>query len=478
MPELNVFNVGGLELYKNPLSRNDADLIESVNVYSDFYGNQTKRPGLITYLGTADGSAVNSLFTFGRNDGTTFYNYRASGSLLYYSLQGTSSWAICGNGTISPGAHVGNAILGNTMIIGDGVGSTRHTTNGTSFTDTVLAPIADSFAQYQNRIFANGTAGDLFYSTTGDATNWLTSGTSDSSSISIPGAGKNGKIFRAVDRLIITKNSQLMYRWDGFALVDMSTNKGPSSPYCIDSIGDYWFWQNSDGLYGYQGAVPQIIGNSVSRFYSNTYGTPISGTAIGTIPAATHQYDYFSAMGTVADDFSQETINDAVLKYDFLQNQFTTYSYPIKPTTFLSYKDENGNQQFLIGASNGQVYQQSAGTYSDDGTAIESRMQFFTHCGAPFLRKKFNFLDLFFNPGCQARVQYAITNNFSAQYKQWKDFQKGTMVEGHNQYRFEVPINQTDPAVGKFLFVRITEKSTDKPFSFYGYSVTFELMRR
>ena len=154
----------------------DGALIHSVNMVSFPYGAKTKRTGYSTFLGTPDASTVNSLLDYHQNDGSTFYLYRASGSALYYSLQGTGAWTLSGNGTISNGAHFGGAILDNTFIGGDGVGSTRHTTSGTSFTNTTLAPISEFFEQYQNRIYASGTAGDCFYSTTNDATNWNTSG--------------------------------------------------------------------------------------------------------------------------------------------------------------------------------------------------------------------------------------------------------------------------------------------------------------
>lgn len=470
MPETNVFEVNGLDLYINPLSRSDANTIQSVNVVEDFFGAKTKRPGLTTFLGTANGSAVTSLFSFYPSHSSNFYLYRTSGSLIYNSLNGTAEWSICGNGTVSAGSAVGHAILGDTLILGDGVGSTRHTTNGTSFTNTTLAPIASSFAQYQNRIFTNGTASDLFYSTTGDATNWSTSGTSDSSSIRIPGAGRNLKVFRANDRLLTTKTSGLMYRWDGFSLVDMSTAQGPSSAQSPDQLEDYWVWPNSNGLYGYAGAKPQMISNAVQRLFYNSANTGVAGTALSSLAGGVHRYNYYLSMGTVTDDFTGATINDCVLDYDYLKNDFNTHSFAYKPTAFHSYKDSSNNQQFLLGCSNGQVYTLDSTNNTDNGNAIECTLQFYTHCGIPYLDKKYIFLDVFFNPGCQARVQYAITDMYNKDAKKWLDI--GDVSRGHKQ--FEFPANSR----GKFLFIKVVDKSKDKGFNFYGYSVTFDMIKR
>src|SRR5258706_16404146 len=85
------FNIGGVQTYTNPLPQ-DGQLIHAVNVVSFPYGAKTKRSGYSTFLGTADGSQVNSLIDYHQQDGTTFNLMRASGSSLYSSQQGTGAW--------------------------------------------------------------------------------------------------------------------------------------------------------------------------------------------------------------------------------------------------------------------------------------------------------------------------------------------------------------------------------------------------
>src|SRR3989304_1191249 len=150
MSTANLNSISGLNLRQSLLGH--SQLIRAVNVTTNQIGAKEKRPGYGTYLGTPDNNTVNTLFDWHRNNGTQFWNYRASGSSLYYSTQGTGAWTICGNGTISEGAHVGHAVLNDVMIIGDGIGSTRHSSDGTSFTNTTLAPVAEFFEEYQGRI--------------------------------------------------------------------------------------------------------------------------------------------------------------------------------------------------------------------------------------------------------------------------------------------------------------------------------------
>ncbi len=464
MPVVNINKIGGLNLYVSPLSNNDGEIGVGINVDSYPYGAKTKRPGYVTYLGTADGSAVNSLFSWTKDDGTTLFNYRASGSSLYYSLQGTGAWTLAGNGTISPGAHTGAAVLNNTLIIGDGVGSTRHTTNGTTFTNTTLAPIADSFAQFQNRVFANGTASALFYSTTGDPTNWNTSGTADSNSVTIPGAGKNLKVFRANDRLVAAKSSGLMYRWDGFQLVDVSTTLGPTSPYSVAEKEGYYFWLNRDGHFGYGGVRPELLSNAVQPQIYNDSGSAIPAANFDTNPAVVHRYDYFLSMGSsIYNDFSENTVSNAILKYNFQKNEYLNYSFYNLPTAYCSYKDATGAQKLIFGDSGGQCYTYGGTALSDNGHTIEAVIEFDIHLDAPMFDKKWNWLWAYFNPGCQAQMQVAIGNSYRDRDLKWQDI--GSLSTGVGRFRFP------QGSRGKLLFVRIHESSTNSRFTFQGLDI-------
>jgi hypothetical protein len=467
MANLQFFDTGGgVNTYINPLTK-DGLLIHAVNVTSSPYGAKTKRSGYSTFLGTPDNSQVQSLFAFPNigNDNTKVNLFRASGTSLYHSIQGTGDWTLSGNGTISSGAHFGHAILDNVLIGGDGVGTSRYTTDGVSFTNASLSPIAEFWEQYQGRIYAGGTESTLFYSTTNDATNWNTSGTSDSSSFEIPGAGKLGRIFKTADKLIATKSSGIIMKWDGYSLIDMATSYGPSSPYSVANSEGYRFFINQFGQYGYGGAQPELLSNPIQKQFYNTANTGIQGTAFSTIPAEVHIYDYLASVGTITDDFTKRTIPNAIIKYDYQKNEFLNWSFANKPTSFLSYKDTSGSQQLIFGDSTGQCYKMDTST-SDNGVAIPAELVYVFHAGSPEFEKSWNWWRGIFNPGCEAKVQIACSNTYEYTHLTWIDV--GDCSSGVCELRLP------SGSQSRFLFVRIYESSKNSRFIFYGQSLGFE----
>lgn len=463
-----MLSIAGLNLYVNPLAKADGELIRAVNVKSDPYGAKKKRFGYSTYLGTPNTDQINTLFTWRKDDGSTFYNYRASGEGLYYSTQGTGTWTIAGNGTITDGSHIGQAVLDDTLTVCDGAGSTRYTTDGTSFTNGTLAPIAVDLAEYQNRIYAAGTASDLFYSTTNDATNWETTGTSDSSSFKVPSEGKLSRIFKANDRLIACKNSGLVYRWDGYYLVDTATNLGPSSPYSIAETEGFHFGLNRKGYFGgYGGAKPQLLSNAIQRQIYNDAGEGIVGTVFDTAPAVTHKYDYFCSVGSVTDDLTDQTITNCIHKYNYQKNEWLDYSFADKPTAWNSFQNASGVETLIFGDSSGQCYKIDD-SFTDNGVAIESVMEFVIHLGSPQYSKEWDKIYAFFNPGNQCKIQVAYADTFTKQRQQWHEV--GDCSDGVAEFRLP------GEARSKLLFVRIYERSKDSPFIFYGFSVDAEVI--
>lgn len=456
-------SLSGLNVQLNPLTIDPSESIRQVNVDSYDFGAKHKRPGYETYLDTADGQQVNSLFTWTKNDGTTNFTYRASGSSLYYSIGGTAEWSLCGNGTIGNGAYVDYAVLDNTLMVCDGVGSTRHSTDGTSFTNTTLAPVAVSLAQFQNRIYAAGTASSLFYSASGTATDWNPS--DDSSSLAIPGAGKLLKIFRASDRIIATKNSGLVYRWDGYNLVDQSTDHGPTSAYSVKDHEGYYYHLNRIGLFSYNGADIQILSNKIQKQIYNNSGGGIVDAYFGMAPAAMKGYNYLLGAGTVTEDLTNETVSNAVIKYNVQLNELSNYSLYDNPTAMSSYVS-NGEETVIFGDKNGQCYKFVGTSTSDNGHPIESVLEYVFTAGS-FLEKEFKWLRLLFNLGCQAKVQVAVTDTFVKGKKNWIDL--GDVSTGVANFRFIDGANR-----GRLLFIKIYDASRSPGFDFYGYEVDFD----
>ncbi len=457
-----VFNISGLNLKLSPFLHREGELIRSVNVENDTIGAKKKRPGYTTYLASL-GAEVTSLFNWTRNSGTQFWNYAVAGGSLFYSRQGTGAWTICGNGTLTNGARPGYAVLEDTMVIGDGTAVTRHSTDGTSFTNTTSAPIANWFAEYQNRIYAGGTASSLFYSTTGTPTDW----TSDSSSYSIPGPGRINNVFKTADRLIIPKNSGGMYRWDGYNLADLVTNLGPTTPY-IAEVENFKFLANRQGVFAFGGASPEIISNPIERQIYNDAGSGIVGTMFENAPTIAYRYDLLIGAGTITDNLTDETLNRAILKYDYQQDEWANWEFANMPTAFGTYVDENRDRQMIFGDSTGQCYTFGGTNTSDNTSAIEVVMEGFLHLNTPETSKKFNYVWAFGNPGCEAHVQVAISDTFTKAKKKWLSL--GDFNDGVAQLRF------TGGSEGRLLFWKVTESSTSARFQFFGFAVDWNLI--
>lgn len=474
MASISVYNSAGLNLRVNPLLIKSNDLLRSVNVDNNSLGAKQKRPGFVQFLNNPDNAQVNSHFSWDvGSNGTQSYLYRVSGSVMYYYdvTAGTATtWFPCGGGTFSANAHVGRAVLENTMIVGDGVGSTRYTTNGTSFTSMALAPIGQFFVDYQQRIYIGGTANTLFWSTTGDATNWSTSGTSDSSSIQISGEGIINGVEKIADRVVVTKTTGNILRWDGYQLTDDATKLGASSPYSFDKTEGVGFSFNRLGIFSSGGDRPQQIANAIQPFIYNSSNSGIVGSVFDNAPGAVFNYDYLLSVGSTTEDITYRTLTNGVIKYDFQSNWLSTHDFAVTPTAMKAFVNNTRNTSFVFGDATGKTYLYGGTARTDNGTAIESELMYLTHFGVPHLEKKFNFLTAFFNPGCQAHVQVAITDTFRKNALQWTDL--GDATSGTVNYRFE------SGSQGNLLLVKIVDRSRDAQFDFYGFSVDADVQER
>lgn len=456
---------GGLNLAVNPLAHKQGDMIRCINVTNDQFGAKKKRPGYSTYLGTVDGAYVYDLHNFTLDNGTQFWNYRNNNGTLYYSQQGTGAWTVCGGGTLTAATHIGVGTLENTLIIGDGVAATRHTTSGTSFTNTTAAPIASRFVDYQQRIYAMGTSSTLFWSTTGTPTSWTGS---DSSSIQIPGAGKLLDVMKVTDRVITGKNSGVMHRWDGYNLFDLSTNLAFTSPYSVGNVEDYRIGLNRLGIFGFGGNRPEIMSNPVEKIIYNDAGEGIIGTTFDNAPGVIHKYEYMASIGTVTDDLTDHTTSNAILTYDYQADDWSVRTFANRPTSWLSYKDASGSQQLIFGDASGQCFTYGNNALNDNGSPIEVIMEGIIHMNT-LQDKDWYWFRAMFNPGCEAQIQIAITDTFTKGKKNWVTL--GDARDGAVEYRF--PSGST----GKFLYWKIIESSRNSRLNFYGFEYEANLVK-
>lgn len=457
------YQINGVNLKVSPFLQNPGDLLRCVNVDSIPYGAKKKRPGYITYLGTMpNGSQVADLVNFYKNNGTQFWNYAFAGGVLYSSNQGTGAWTATSGGTFNSAGTLTHAVLEDTLFVCDGVGTINYTTDGTTFNNlgsTQPAPVAVALSEYQQRIYAAGTASNLFWSNVGTGTDW----TNNSSSVLITGKGKLNGLFKSQNRLIATKNSGVMFRWDGYNLIDLATNNGPKSMRSIGTISGQEIYLNQKGFYTYDGNVPNLVSNPIEPQIYNQSGSGIIGTTFSTAPGAVHYYKYYCTIGTVTDDITGETINDATANYDFIFNEWTNYSFANRPTAWLSYIDNTGQQQLIFGAANGQTYQIVGTATSDNGAPISTVIEGILNTGMPESENEYKYVWAFFNPGAQAKVAVAITNTFTREKLKWMDL--GDCSDGVAELRFP------QGSRGRLLLYKIYESSATARFDFYGMAV-------
>lgn len=461
MPTAYINEINGINTFVNPLAQQDGLTLSALNVDTDPANGVTKRKGYSTYLNNPDNASVNSLFTWRFNNGTQFYNYRASGSILYYSTQGTGNWTVCGNGTIADGARVGHTVLNSTLIVGDGVNATRHSTDGTSFTNTTSAPISSRFEQYKGRVYAIGTANNLFWSTSGTASDWTT----DSSSELIPAEGKNDSIFKQDDQLYITTNSYKTFSWDDYRLIDLATDNGPSSADSIGNYEDLRFWLTRKGASAFAGDKPKYISNAVIDQISSDFGGGMYGTSFDNAQGIVHNHAYFVTVGTITTPFVGGTIADAIIKYDIQHDDWVDYQladYPISMNTFI---DTTRISQHIFGDATGQCYMFDSST-NDNGTAISASMELLIH-GNTLLKKNWRRMRLSFNPRCQIQIMVAAQDSFDKD-KRWIPVATNT-DDGLVEYYF------TGSERSAFLFIKIIESSKDSTFKFYGGEIDYEV---
>lgn len=464
------FNSQGLNFRLSQYIHSEGEFSRLVNVDPYPQGALRKRAGYTTLLGTPDNNTVTNMFDWHKDNGTTFQLYRTSGTTLYYSTQGTGAWTVAGNGTIANGSSVGYAVVNNTLTIGDGVGSTRYSTDGQNFTNTTGAPVARYFADFQQKVWAaQGTNPALVSSVTGDPTNWGFTGTSDGTTVTISSGGGFNSLQKTGNRLVAGKTSGNMFKWDGYTLLDTSTTLAPTSALSIGSVGDYKIYLNRKGYFGFDGASPQIISNPLQPQIYNDVGSAIAGGTFDNASAAVYKYDYYASVGTVTDDITRNTVSNALQIYNFQYNSWRNYEMGTLVSSLWSYKDNNLNEQLIFGDNNGQCYTMAGTATTDNGQPIQALIEYIYTGGLPEVEKEFDYCWLFFNPGCQAHIQVAISDSWVKEKLNWVDL--GDIKNGIAEFKF-------GDARGRLLFVRISESSRNTRFIYYGCSVKWSPLLR
>jgi len=362
---------------------------------------------------------------------------------------------------------VGHASLDRIMLFGDGVYPTKSF-DGYTFEDVDLAPKGRYFAEFQRSIYIAGSytsPNTVFASSSGEAKNWSTVAPNDSVSFDVPGRGVINGLFTSVDRLIITKTSGQMFKYDGYKLYEVTTDLAPTSPYSVDNTEDFWFWLNNLGVYVYNGNRPMINSNPVQDYFYNDSGDNLDSDVLTSAPGVCYRYKFMLPIGDVTDMYGNST-TDAILVYDYPVDEWSVWKFADYPVSFVRHKDSNDIEQLYFADDSGQCYLFGNGETSDNGKPIETIMETFLHFGTPEQVKQAEYFWAFTNPGCEAKIQIATTDSFSNEEKKWEDITQVT--GGVNKARL------SERAQGRFLFVKVTDSSKDKPYTYYGHVISAE----
>ena|SRR5258708_3694421 len=87
---------------------------------------------------------------------------------------------------------------------------------------------------------------------------------------------------------------------------------------------------------------------------------------------------------------------------------------------------------------------------------------------APYFDKEWRYFFGFFNPGCEAQIQVAISNTFTKGKKNWLDL--GDATSGVVVYRFP------QGARSKILYFRVKEASKTGRMDFYGATIGYKVL--
>lgn len=258
-----------------------------------------------------------------------------------------------------------------------------------------------------------------------------------------------------------------MFHTDSSYVTDMATELGPTSIQSITQKEGAQFWLNRFGYYLFEGATPTLVSNNIQPQIYNDAGSAIAGTIFDNAPSGQYKYGIYTAVGTVTDDFSNETVTNAIQKYDYQLNEWSNYAMGTNPTAFHTYKDAGGIERFIFGDGNGQCYTFGGTALADNGKPVQAIMEMVYAGSLPEADKRWSTIWLFFNPGCQAQVQVACDDTFHRNSKKWIDL--GDASSGMIEFKF--PANTRS----KLIYIKISESSPNDRFVFYGFTCDYAI---
>lgn len=370
----------------SPSLIDDKEFSDSLNIQYDEGGVARKRDGYISVgnpltaakgLGMFVTESVRQLVTI---DSDTF-KYRTTGG-----------WTSVATITYTPGAEVGFTQARNKLYVWNGTNGGSHW-DGTSLTRPGTMPRASFAIWYQSLHIAAGVSGQpnrLYISTTSDASDFTNAATTLMDSTEVPGAtvfagtGANfidvrkddGDRITGVGRfqdLVIVFKERSIYELSFDAssnpiITPITGATGCVSHKSIENVENDLYFLSREGI--------RVLGNEpnfADAIRTNVLSVRVQ-TTIDSInklyyPKANAHYfenKYFLAVPTATADIMSTVVYDRRFQAWSIWDNFNANS-------FVQYVDSNNVAYLYFLDDDGtQVYQYQAGTYSDNGEAINA----------------------------------------------------------------------------------------------------------
>lgn len=480
MAKVNHISFKGVNLNISPLNYTDGELLACQNLDFKPDGAVTKRTG---YKATGYGEAgtTSDIRSLHRN-GSYIYAVNADGSVYWVDKNSGTQWAVTGTNTLSASSVSYSDVFNGTFFIGDNGGTQIYTADGTSFTPLPNAPKSAYLTTYNvNQRMFSGSGDVMFWSKFGDATNYSTTGTADSSSIKIPGGGDISSINVINNNVLVTKTSGLIANWDGFRLTVYPSNEGALHGKSVSNYNGLWIWINQTGFYATNGVEIKKISRPIDKIFK--FVTTPTYLNIGC--SWVHRESYYYMLGLLyqfdllnGDYLEPEYIPSVpILKYDIPYDRWSWYDMPYEFPAYgnvINYKEDSLGLSYtqlektvFADTNSRDTYVFDDRTYSDNGNPIHSYLLGFLTWGNPSTDKLLKKLIIHTSPGCNAKFQVAFSNKLSTHDLQWEDC--GDLSGG-------VTTVPGKGMRGKYMFYKLNERSTDPPFTFYGFTTEVELI--
>lgn len=403
--------------------------------------------------------------------------YSINSGTTYTALTGEIDFGFVLNET--GGSRCGSCILDNKLFLANGVNNTCYTVDGVNFTDisetidgnVYTAPTMKYLIPWQGRVYGAGSVlarSRVYFSATLDAgggTSWVNDPLLNGTGGYIDIDPDNNGIITGLDvennRLIVHKtNGSYKVIPDEFgrpAEVD-PFGASTTSNWSISRSEDFdiGFFFSTNGVFQTSGNAPSLLSSGVQDFIESvdvSTSQDVAGYFFG--------YKYYCTMGTsitAADNLGGDTYTNPVFVYDIRLQEIYLYTTGHPLNCFTSWKHSDGYYRMFCGDSAGNTFVWNDNT-ADDTVPIDGELETWEdYLGAPHLTKRYEYITLYTNPGCEASALYSLD------YQNPVDL--GDLSTGSTKVYFgDNGFNQ------KNMALKVKDISTTIASVFYGYVV-------